>query len=57
MKNYSSSIALTKEMFADVSNMSFEKALDYACEMNAKTRMTDDCKKGISKFLERSRKK
>ena len=57
MKNYYSSIALTKEMFADISSMNFEEALNYACEMNAKTRMTDDCKKGISKFLERSRKK
>jgi methylglutaconyl-CoA hydratase len=57
MKNYSSSIALTKEMFADVPNMSFKEALDYACEMNAKTRMTEDCKRGISKFLERSKKK
>jgi methylglutaconyl-CoA hydratase len=57
MKNSSSSIALTKEMFANISNMSFEAAVDYACEMNAKTRMTDDCKKGIAKFLERSKKK
>ena len=57
MKNYYSSIALTKEMFANISSMNFEEALNYACEMNAKTRMTDDCKKGISKFLERSRKK
>jgi methylglutaconyl-CoA hydratase len=57
VKNYSSSITLTKEMFGNVSEMSFEQALDYACEMNAKTRMTDDCKKGIAKFLERSKKK
>lgn len=57
VKNFSSSIALTKEMFSNVSNMSFEEAIDYACEMNAKTRMTEDCKKGISKFLERSKKK
>jgi methylglutaconyl-CoA hydratase len=57
MKNSASSIALTKEMFGNVSNMSFKEALDYACEMNAKTRMTEDCKKGISKFLERNKKK
>jgi methylglutaconyl-CoA hydratase len=55
-KNFSSSIALTKEMFCNISNMSLEKALDYACEMNAKTRMTEDCKKGIAKFLERNKK-
>ncbi len=57
MKNSSNSISLTKEMFINISNMHVEQALDYACEMNAKTRMTDDCKKGIAKFLERSKKK
>ena len=51
MKNSVSSIKLTKEMFSTVSGMSFENALEYACDMNAITRMTDDCKAGIAKFL------
>ena len=56
MKNYSSSIALTKEMFSNISNMHVEDALEYACDLNAKTRMTEDCKKGIAKFLSKNKK-
>jgi methylglutaconyl-CoA hydratase len=55
MKNSSSSIKLTKEMFKNISGMSFENALTYACDMNAITRMTDDCKAGIAKFLNRNK--
>ncbi len=57
MKNYSSSLALTKEMFSSISNMNFEDALEYACDLNAKTRMTDDCRKGISEFLNKVKNK
>jgi methylglutaconyl-CoA hydratase len=46
-----SSLSLTKEMFKNVSSMSFEAALDYAVDLNAITRMTDECKKGVSSFL------
>jgi methylglutaconyl-CoA hydratase len=46
-----SSISLTKEMFKNVSSMSFESALDYAVDMNTITRMSEDCKNGIRKFL------
>ena len=53
MKNSLSSVRLTKEMFSTISGMSFENALEYACDMNAITRMTDDCKAGIAKFLNR----
>ena len=56
-----SSIMLTKEMFKNVGNMSFESALEYASGMNTITRMTDECKEGISRFLgkdnEKSKKK
>lgn len=49
-----SSITLTKEMFRNVTNMSFEAALDYAADMNAITRMTEECKKGIVRFLSKN---
>ena len=49
-----SSMTLTKEMFRNVTNMSFEAALDYASDMNAITRMTEECKKGIVRFLSKS---
>lgn len=46
-----SSMMLTKEMFRNISSMSFESALDYAVDLNAITRMTDECKKGVTNFL------
>jgi len=49
-----SSLSLTKEMFGNISNMSFESALDYAANMNTITRMTEECKKGIVRFLSKS---
>lgn len=46
-----SSLALTKEMFKNVPSMSFESSLDYAVDLNAITRMTKECKNGVSSFL------
>jgi methylglutaconyl-CoA hydratase len=46
-----SSVMLTKEMFKNVVSMSFESGLEYAVNMNAITRMTPECKKGIFNFL------
>ncbi len=50
-KNSANSISLTKEMFRNVSGMDFDKALEYACDLNAITRMTPDCRNGIANFL------
>lgn len=50
-KNSSSSMALTKDMLANLHGMSLESGLNYAASMNAFTRMTDDCKQGIQSFL------
>jgi methylglutaconyl-CoA hydratase len=47
----SSSVMLTKEMFKNIASMSFESALEYAVDMNALTRMTEECKNGIKSFL------
>ena len=55
-KNSANSIALTKEMFCNISNMHVEDALEYACDLNAKTRMTDDCKRGVAEFLNKNKK-
>jgi len=51
-----SSISLTKEMFRNVSSMSLESSLDYAVDMNAITRMTDECKNGVKNFLMKIKK-
>jgi methylglutaconyl-CoA hydratase len=53
--NSSSSIALTKELFKNVSGMSFDESLEYACSLNAITRMTEDYKSGIAKFLNKGK--
>jgi methylglutaconyl-CoA hydratase len=54
-KNSASSIALTKGMFRNVPSMSLENALEYACDLNAITRMTEDCKNGIARFLNKKK--
>lgn len=51
-----SSISLTKEMFRNVSSMSLESSLDYAVDMNAITRMTEECKNGVKNFLTKIKK-
>jgi methylglutaconyl-CoA hydratase len=48
-----SAVRLTKQMLAQVSGMGFEKALDYAVQMNAFARSTDDCQAGIQAFLDK----
>jgi len=37
--------------------MSTVDALDYAANLNALTRMTDDCKKGVDAFLNKEEQK
>lgn len=50
-KNSLTSIKLTKEMFRNIDGMTLENALAYACDLNAITRLTPDCKEGVAKFL------
>ena len=46
-----SAVALTKQMLARVPGMGLDEALDYAVQMNAFARGTDDCRAGIDAFL------
>lgn len=48
-----SSMGLIKELLARLHGMSTTDALHYAANLNALTRMTDDCKKGIDAFLKK----
>ncbi|MBM4168257.1 MAG: enoyl-CoA hydratase/isomerase family protein [Ignavibacteria bacterium] len=52
-KSSASSMGLIKELIARIHGMSTSDALDYAANLNALTRMTDDCKKGIEAFLKK----
>jgi methylglutaconyl-CoA hydratase len=54
-KNASSSMANTKQMIAQIQSMDLNQALDFAAEKNAKGRESEDCKKGISAFLNKEK--
>lgn len=49
-----SAVALTKRLLADVAGMTLSNAMEYASELNAQARGTDDCKAGIAAFLGKS---
>lgn len=50
-QNSGQSMAFTKQMIAKVQGLDLEEGLQYAAEMNAKARASEDCKKGIASFL------
>lgn len=54
VKNCSaSSLGLVKELLSRIHGMSFKDSLSYAANLNALTRMTDDCKRGVDAFLKK----
>ncbi len=48
-------MGLCKDMIINLGNLYFKQALEYAANMNAVARMTEDCKKGIKAFLEKQK--
>ena len=46
-------IALTKGLLYQIDGMAFVEALEEGADVNVIARMTDDCQKGIAKFLKR----
>ena len=48
-----SGVAMTKRLLYDIDGLSFADAIALGVEVNAAARMTDDCKKGIARFLEK----
>jgi methylglutaconyl-CoA hydratase len=44
---------LTKKMMADVQDLPIDDALLFAAKMNARSRATEDCRKGMSNFLQK----
>ncbi len=51
------SIKATKELLSKLHGQSFNEAMTYAAEANAKARLTDDYKKGLSAFLNKKNPK
>lgn len=46
-----SAVIMSKELLYQMDAMPFNEAIDAGSEVNAKARMTDDCQKGIARFL------
>jgi methylglutaconyl-CoA hydratase len=47
-------VSMTKSLIYALDNQSFEDSLRIGAEVNAKARMTDECKNGIERFLNKS---
>lgn len=48
-----SAVAMTKQLLYSIDARNFADAIEQGVVINAKARMTEDCKKGIAKFLEK----
>jgi enoyl-CoA hydratase/carnithine racemase len=48
-----SAVSLTKTLLYQVDGLSFLEALETGADVNVIARLTDDCKKGIAKFLKK----
>lgn len=46
-----SAVEMTKRLLYDMDGLNFDTAISAGTEVNARARMTDDCKKGIARFL------
>jgi methylglutaconyl-CoA hydratase len=53
-KTSGSAVALTKQLLYRTDAMSFEDALQFGVDENVIARMSEDCKKGIARFLNKS---
>ena len=48
-----SAVALTKKLLYGIDGLEFSEAVEKGVITNAEARMTEDCQKGIAKFLEK----
>jgi methylglutaconyl-CoA hydratase len=48
-----SAVAMTKRLLYEIDAAGFTDAIELGVETNARARMTEDCKKGIARFLEK----
>lgn len=53
--NSSYAMGVTKQMIAKIQPLTVDDALTFAAEMNAKARGSEDCKRGISAFLNKEK--
>jgi len=50
----SSAVQLTKRLLYRMDNLGFEDSISFGSEVNAEARMTEDCQKGIARFLDKA---
>ena len=48
-----SAVSLTKNLLYHMDGMTFETAIEAGVQLNAITRMTEDCKRGVERFLKK----
>lgn len=48
-----SAVSLSKSLLYHMDSMSFESAIEAGAQLNAITRMTEDCKRGVARFLKK----
>lgn len=48
-----SAVQMTKRLLYDIDTLTFEAAIELGAQTNAEARMTDDCQKGVARFLEK----
>ena len=54
-RNSLTAMGLSKEMLSKFQGLNLQDALDFAANMNAAARMTQDCRQGISSFLKKEK--
>lgn len=48
-----SAVQMTKRLLYDIDELDFAASIEHGAKVNAEARMTDDCQKGIARFLEK----
>ncbi len=48
-----SAVQMTKRLLYDIDAMNFDAAIEHGAQANAAARMTEDCQRGIARFLEK----
>ena len=55
LKTSSSAVALAKRLLYQTDAMSFEGALQFGVDENVIARMSEDCRRGVDRFLNKRR--
>lgn len=48
-----SAVQMTKRLLYDIDGLNFAAAIEHGAQVNAQARLTEDCKQGIAKFLDK----